>query len=235
MRYFKKTCDTVRIVMSQVIIHESWKNALKQEFSAEYWQELTAFVREEYSTKNVFPPAKHIFRAYDLCPLDQVKVVIVGQDPYHGPGQANGLSFAVNDGTKIPPSLANIFKEIQHDLEVTPHNSGDLTRWAKQGVLLLNSVLTVLAKNPASHKNKGWEIFTDQTIKAVNDNRTGIVYLLWGKYAQQKGQHIDREKNLVLESGHPSPFSAQLFHGKHHFSQANSYLALQGLEGIDWR
>lgn len=221
--------------MSQVVIHESWKKVLATEFSAEYWEELTSFVRKEYSAKKVYPPAKQIFRAYDLCPFDQVKVVIVGQDPYHGPNQANGLSFAVKEGIRIPPSLANIFKEIKNDLGETPLESGDLSRWAKQGVLLLNSVLTVVAKNPTSHKGMGWETFTDHTIKALNEHRTGIVYLLWGKYAQQKGQHVDREKNLVLESGHPSPFSAQLFHGKHHFSQTNAYLALQGVEGIDWR
>ncbi|MFZ1721744.1 MAG: uracil-DNA glycosylase [Microgenomates group bacterium] len=228
-------CDTVRIAMSQVVIHESWKKVLKNQFSAEYWQNLTEFVRQEYRTKKIYPPAKQIFRAFDLCPFEQVKVVIVGQDPYHGPNQANGLCFAVQSQEKILPSLKNIFKEIKADTGIEPLNSGDLTRWSDQGVLLLNSVLTVVAHSPASHKDKGWEQFTDHVIHVLNEQRSGIVYLLWGNYAKKKGQIINRERNLVLESGHPSPFSAQQFHGKHHFSQTNAYLALQGLSGINWR
>lgn len=221
--------------MSDVRIHESWKKYLAGEFEKEYWKELTDFVRAEYKSKTVFPPGPAIFRAFDLCPFDAVKVVILGQDPYHGDNQANGLSFAVNDGIQIPPSLQNIYKEIRQDLGVESHKSGDLSRWAKQGVLLLNSVLTVTAHMPASHKGQGWEQFSDAVIARLSAEREHIVYLLWGRYAQEKGAIIDREKNLVLESGHPSPFSARLFHGNHHFSQTNAYLALNGLEPIDWR
>ncbi len=221
--------------MSDVKIHESWKKALTPEFEKPYWNDLTAFVRQEYQNKKVYPPAKNIFRAFELCPFETVKVVIVGQDPYHGAGQANGLSFAVNDGVAIPPSLQNIYKEIKSDLDITPINSGDLSRWATQGVLMLNSVLTVAANTPTSHKGKGWEEFTDAVIQSLNDHRKNIVYMLWGKYAQTKGLVIDRENNLVLTSGHPSPFSAHLFFGHHHFSQANIYLALNGEEPIDWK
>ncbi len=221
--------------MTDVRIHDSWKKHLASEFEREYWQNLTVFVKNEYGTGKVFPPAGKIFRAFDLCPFDAVKVVILGQDPYHGDNQANGLSFAVSDGVAIPPSLQNIYKEIRADLGVEPVPSGDLSRWAKQGVLLLNSVLTVSAHMPASHKAKGWEQFTDAVIASLNRERERVVYLLWGRYAQEKGAIIDREKNLVLESGHPSPFSARLFHGNHHFSQTNAYLALNGVDPIDWR
>lgn len=221
--------------MNDVKIDESWKMILKSEFEKSYWQELTGFVRKQYLTGKVYPPAKNIFRAFDLCPLDKVKVVIVGQDPYHGEKQANGLSFAVNEGITLPPSLKNIYKEIYDDLGITPLSSGDLSRWAKQGVLMLNSVLTVAAGNPASHKTKGWEKFTDAVIKILNDNRENIVYLLWGKYAQTKGEVINREKNLVLISGHPSPYSAHLFFGQHHFSKCNEYLKKNGVKAIDWR
>ncbi len=221
--------------MSDVKIHPSWKKALAAEFSQDYWQNLTTFVRQEYQSRRIFPPAPAIFRAFDLCPFDQVRVVIVGQDPYHGEKQANGLSFAVNDGVTLPPSLKNIFQEIERDTGVAPLASGDLSRWAKQGVLMLNSVLTVTAGSPASHKGKGWEEFTDAAIAALNKERSGLVYLLWGKYAQSKGEHIDRRANLVLESGHPSPYSAQLFFGHHHFTQANNYLLMQGQTPIDWR
>lgn len=220
--------------MSSVKIDPSWKDHLEPEFSKQYWAQLTDFVKKEYQTKKIFPPAKHIFRAFDLCPFDQVKVVIVGQDPYHGVGQANGLSFAVNDGVALPPSLQNIYKEIKNDLGITPLNSGDLSRWAKQGVLMLNSVLTVTAGKPASHKGMGWEEFTDAVIQTLNAHKKNVVYLLWGKYAQVKGEVIDRENNLVLTSGHPSPYSAHLFFGNHHFSQANMYLMLNGEEPIDW-
>lgn len=220
--------------MADVRIHESWKQILAAEFEKTYWQQLTQFVRQEYQHKKVFPPAKHIFRAFDLCPLDQVKVVIVGQDPYHGLGQATGLSFAVADKVTLPPSLQNIFKEIQTDLGITPIGSGDLTRWATQGVLLLNSVLTVAANSPASHKEKGWEAFTNAAINALNTHRKNVVYLLWGKYAQTKGELIDQTANCVLKSGHPSPYSASLFFGHHHFSRANQYLEQHGLGPIDW-
>ena len=221
--------------MSDVRIDPSWKKALQEQFGLEYWQTLTSFVREEYKTKTIYPPATNIFKAFDLCPFDKVNVVIVGQDPYHGMRQAMGLSFSVNDGIAIPPSLQNIYKEIHDDLGITPHLSGDLTRWAKQGVLLLNSVLTVQASQPASHAKKGWEQFTDAAIQALNSERKNIVYLLWGKYAQTKGLIINREQNLVLTSAHPSPYSVTQFYGNHHFSQCNNYLEKQGLQPIDWR
>jgi len=221
--------------MKDVKIDETWKAVLKKEFYKPYWEELTEFVRSQYLSGKVYPPAKNIFRAFDLCPLDKVKVVIVGQDPYHGEKQANGLSFAVNDGITLPPSLKNIYKEIYDDLGITPLSSGDLSRWASQGVLMLNSVLTVAASNPASHKEKGWEKFTDAAIKSLNENRGHIIYMLWGKYAQTKGEVINREKNLVLTSGHPSPYSAHLFFGQHHFSKCNEYLILHGIKAIDWR
>lgn len=221
--------------MNDVRLQKDWKEALLSEFNQPYWTELTDFVRDQYSKTKVYPPAPNIFRAFDLCPFDKVKVVIIGQDPYHGPGQANGLSFAVNDGISLPPSLQNIFKEIHQDLGITPISSGDLSRWADQGVLMLNAVLTVSAGNPASHKEKGWETFTTAAIKALNGNREKIVYLLWGKYAQVKGEMIDRNKNLVLTSGHPSPYSANLFFGHHHFSKTNEYLKSHNIESINWR
>lgn len=221
--------------MSEIKIDSAWEKVLKPQFSEAYWQTLTTFVREEYQTKTVYPPGGKIFRAFDLCPFDKVKVVILGQDPYHGHKQANGLSFSVNDGMRLPPSLQNIYQEIKNDLGITPVPSGDLTRWAKQGVLMLNSVLTVLASKPASHAGKGWEIFTDAVIQALNDNHKHIVYMLWGKYAQNKGAVIDKENNLVLTSGHPSPYSVSLFYNKHHFSQCNNYLEKYGMTPIDWR
>ncbi len=220
--------------MSDVKIDASWKEALEREFQELYWEVLSTSVREEYKSKVVYPAAQKIFRAFDLCPIDKVKVVIVGQDPYHGEGQANGLSFSVNDGVPLPPSLKNIFLEIKNDLGITPIQSGDLTRWATQGVLMLNSVLTVLAGKPASHAGIGWEEFTDGVIQTLNKKRTNVVYMLWGKYAQAKGAVIDREKNLVLTSGHPSPFSATLFFNNHHFSKCNEYLVEHGLQPIDW-
>lgn len=220
--------------MQQVRIHESWKEVLKEQFEQDYWHKLTEKVRNSYVAGSVYPPPKDIFRAYDLCPFDQVKVVIVGQDPYHGPRQANGLCFAVHEAITLPPSLKNIYKEIQADVGVTPRSSGDLSRWAKQGVLLLNSVLTVAAGAPASHAGIGWETFTDATIDALSKHREHIVYMLWGKYAQKKGARIDRLRNLVLESAHPSPFSATLFHGNHHFSQCNEYLSTHAKQPIDW-
>jgi uracil-DNA glycosylase len=220
--------------MSDVKIEASWKTALNGEFSKDYWESLTEFVRSEYKTKTVYPQPKEIFRAFDMCPIDQVKVVIVGQDPYHGKNQANGLSFAVNLGITVPPSLKNIYKEIHDDLGITPNPSGDLSRWAKQGVLLLNSVLTVLASQPASHKAKGWETFTDSVLRTLNEERENIVYLLWGKYAQEKGAIIDREKNLVLTSAHPSPYSATQFFGNRHFSRCNFYLEQFNKTPIDW-
>lgn len=220
--------------MKELNIHESWKNALNSEFKKNYWSELTKFVRAEYQTKEIYPDPKNIFRAFDLCPLDRAKVVIIGQDPYHGERQANGLSFAVNDGVTLPPSLKNIYKEISNDLGIVPGQSGDLSRWASQGVLLLNSVLTVEKDSPASHKGKGWEIFTDAVIKTLSDNKNQTVYLLWGKYAEGKGQIIDKDKNLVLISGHPSPFSVTKFFGNKHFSKCNEYLSKNGTTPINW-
>lgn len=220
--------------MSEIRIDPAWKKALEPQFGEEYWQKLTTFVREEYASKTVYPPAGKIFRAFDLCPFDKVKVVIVGQDPYHGINQANGLCFSVNDGLRLPPSLQNIYQEIKNDLGITPKPSGDLTRWAEQGVLMLNSVLTVLASKPASHAGKGWETFTDGAIQALNNNRNHIVYMLWGKYAQNKGAVIDRSNNLVLTSAHPSPYSVSLFYNQHHFSKCNDYLKKHGQKPIDW-
>jgi uracil-DNA glycosylase len=220
--------------MNKVKINESWKAELMGEFQKPYWNDLTSFVRQEYTTQIVYPPPKDVFRAFDLCPFDQVKVVIVGQDPYHGPSQANGLCFAVHEGIPLPPSLKNMYKEIKNDLGITPLPSGDLTRWAKQGVLLLNATLTVRANTPTSHSKKGWEQFTDAAIAALNAHKKNIVYLLWGRYAQNKGIVIDRNENLVLESGHPSPFSANLFFGNHHFSKCNTYLRDHGQTPIDW-
>lgn len=220
--------------MKQVTIDPSWKQILHVEFEKAYWNSLTTFVRDQYTSKIVYPPPRNIFSAFDLCPLDKVKVVIVGQDPYHGKGQANGLCFSVNEGIALPPSLKNIYKEIYNDLGIIPSSSGDLSRWAKQGVLMLNSVLTVAANQPASHAGKGWEEFTDAVIAALNENRKHIVYLLWGRYAQNKGQVIDRKNNLVLTSGHPSPYSASLFFGNHHFSRCNAYLKKNNISPIDW-
>jgi len=221
--------------MTDVKIHTSWKLPLAEEFEKEYFERLSHEVREEYTTRRVYPRPEDVFRAFDLCPFDQVKVVIVGQDPYHGPGQANGLCFAVSDDVRIPPSLRNIFKEIAQDLGVIPYNSGDLSRWARQGVLLLNSVLTVRSGAPASHKGKGWERFTDAVISALNTEREGVVYMLWGKYAQEKGTAIDRTNNLILTSAHPSPFSATGFFGNHHFRRCNTYLEKKEKQPIDWR
>jgi uracil-DNA glycosylase len=221
--------------MIDVKIDPIWKKALQIEFEKEYWKSLTDSVREQYKKTTVFPPAKNIFRAFDLCPLDKVKVVIVGQDPYHGFKQANGLCFSVNDGIPLPPSLQNIYNEIENDLKIKPLPSGDLTRWARQGVLMLNSVLTVLANKPASHSGIGWEQFTDAVIQTLNKHRSHIVYMLWGRYAQTKGEAIDRNKNLVLTSAHPSPYSVANFYGNHHFSKCNEYLKENGLAPIDWR
>ncbi|HXS15066.1 MAG TPA: uracil-DNA glycosylase [Candidatus Saccharimonadales bacterium] len=221
--------------MREIKIDSSWKIALEEEFHKPYWEQLATSVRNQYLATTVYPPAKNIFRAFDVCPFDQVKVVIVGQDPYHGKDQANGLSFSVNNGLALPPSLKNIYKEIHSDLGVSPLPSGDLSRWAKQGVLMLNSVLTVLAGKPASHAGIGWEAFTEAAILALSEKKKHIVYLLWGKYAQKKGEVINRENNLVLTSAHPSPYSATQFFDNHHFSQCNTYLEAHGQTPIDWR
>jgi len=213
----------------------SWKARLSDEFEKPYFNALIDFVKQEYRTQTIYPPGKEIFKAFDCCDFADVKVVIIGQDPYHGPGQANGLCFSVRDGIRIPPSLVNIFKEIREDLKKPIPTSGDLERWARQGVLLLNATLTVRASTPGSHQNKGWEVFTDAAIKKISDEKEHVVFLLWGAYAQKKGEVIDRSKHLVLMSAHPSPFSADRgFFGCKHFSKANEYLKSKGLGEIDW-
>ncbi len=221
---------------SDVKIEPSWKATLSLEFDKPYFKELSNFVREEYLKGVVYPNPKNVFRAFELCPFDKVRVVIIGQDPYHGPKQANGLCFAVHEGIVLPPSLKNIFKEIESDLGVKHEPHGDLSRWARQGVLLLNATLTVRAATPGSHQNKGWELFTDAAIKKLSDEREHLVFLLWGNYAKQKGVVIDRTKHLVLEAAHPSPFSAYNgFFGSKHFSKANEYLKKNGEGEVDWR
>lgn len=221
--------------MMDVKIEPSWKEVLKEEFSKPYFQELTEFVKSEYKSKTTYPPGSKIFSAFNETPFDKVKVVILGQDPYHGVNQANGLAFSVSDGVTIPPSLVNIYKEIKNDLKKETPSSGNLERWAKQGVLLLNATLTVSAGSPGSHQNKGWETFTDAVIKQLNEKRENLVYILWGSYAQKKGEHIDSTKNLVLTSAHPSPFSADRgFFGSKPFSQTNAYLVFHDQEPIDW-
>lgn len=219
-----------------VRIHPSWKALLQGEFEQDYFARLVDFVKQAYATQRVYPPAKYIFNAFDLCPFDKVKVVILGQDPYHEPGQAHGLSFSVPEGIPFPPSLQNIFKEIESDMGYAPLRNGNLERWAKQGVLLLNATLSVQAHQAGSHQNKGWETFTDAVIAQLSKEREHLVFLLWGSYAQRKGAVIDASKHLVLKSVHPSPLSAYRgFFGNHHFSQANAYLAQHGLSPIDWK
>ncbi len=219
-----------------VKIEESWKKALEEEFGKVYFKELTTFVKEEYKTGTVYPPPKNIFRAFDLTPFNKVEVVILGQDPYHGEAQANGLSFAVAEGVKLPPSLQNIFKELSADSGKPLENkSGDLSRWAEQGVLLLNATLTVRGSTSGSHQGKGWEMFTDAAIKALSEQREHLVFILWGNYARQKGAHIDRAKHCVIESPHPSPFSAYNgFFGSKPFSKTNQYLTSVGKKPINW-
>lgn len=219
-----------------VRIDPTWNKALATEWNTPYFAGLTDFVRSAYRSGTIYPPAGKIFAAFDSTPFDKVKVVILGQDPYHEPGQANGLCFSVADNVALPPSLVNIFKEIESDLGVKPYPSGDLSRWATQGVLLLNSTLTVEAHRAGSHQGKGWEEFTDAAIAALSDGREGLVFMLWGSYAIRKGAHIDRSRHLVLTSPHPSPLSAYRgFFGNHHFSRANAYLQAHGQSPIDWR
>jgi uracil-DNA glycosylase len=218
-----------------VRIDESWKKRLAGEFEQPYFAELREFVRNEYALRAVYPPAAQIFRAFDECPFDKVKVVILGQDPYHGPGQANGLCFAVDSRVPPPPSLVNIFKEIESDLGHPISHDPDLSRWARQGVLLLNATLTVRENAAGSHQNKGWERFTDAAVHALSREREGIVFMLWGSYARRKGAGIDRTRHLVLECAHPSPLSAHNgFFGCRHFSKANAYLASRGETPIEW-
>ena len=219
-----------------VRIEDSWKRELATEFEKPYFETLTDFVRSEYSGPTpIYPPARLIFNAFDHCPFDKVKVVILGQDPYHGVGQANGLCFSVNKGVKMPPSLVNIFKEIEADTGKPIPADGDLTRWSDQGVLLLNATLTVRAGNAGSHQRQGWEEFTDAAIRTLAEKRKNLVFILWGSYAQRKGEFIDRNNHLVLTSPHPSPLSAYAgFFGTHHFTLANDYLTKNGKEPIDW-
>jgi uracil-DNA glycosylase len=221
--------------MLGVDIHPSWKKVLAEEFSKLYFEDLERFLKQEYDSHVVYPEGKHIFRAFDRCSFDGVKVVILGQDPYHGDGQANGLCFSVNDGVRLPPSLKNIFKEVASDLQVSEPTDGNLDRWAHRGILLLNATLTVRAASAGSHRKKGWELFTDAVVKAVSDKKEGVVFLLWGKYAQDKGGVIDSTRHHILTSPHPSPFSAHTgFFGNKHFSATNEYLQQCGKGIIDW-
>lgn len=220
----------------QVKIHPSWQAQLENEFEKPYFQNLITFVKDEYSNHRCFPKGSQIFSAFDFCPFDDVKVVIIGQDPYHGFGQANGLCFSVNDGITFPPSLINIFKEIEQDLAIPFPQSGNLERWAKQGILLLNATLTVRESEAGSHQNIGWEDFTDAVIQQISDQKENLVFLLWGGFAKKKGAKIDRSKHCVLEAGHPSPLSANrgLWFGNKHFSTTNEFLKLKGLSVINW-
>jgi uracil-DNA glycosylase len=219
-----------------VKIETTWKSKLKEEFEKEYFLVLTEFIKEEYKSKTIYPPGGQIFNAFNLCPFDKVKAVVIGQDPYHGPGQAHGLCFSVKEGVDFPPSLINIFKEIELDLGLPRPQSGNLERWASQGVLLLNATLTVRSHQAGSHQKKGWEEFTDSVINALNKEKHNIVFFLWGAYAQKKGESLDRKKHLVLESVHPSPLSASRgFFGNKHFSRCNDYLNKNGIEPINWK
>lgn len=215
-------------------LEQSWKTRLAPEFEKPYFQELSTFVKNEYAKNATYPHPKNIFKALDLCPFEDVSVVILGQDPYHGARQANGLCFAVPEEVPIPPSLSNIFKEIENDLGIPADRNPDLSRWARQGVLLLNATLTVRAGTPGSHQGKGWEKFTDAIVRLLSEEREHLVFMLWGNYARQKGSVIDRNKHCVLEAAHPSPFSASGFFGCKHFSKANAYLVTHGKSPIKW-
>lgn len=218
-----------------VQIEPSWKQSLKTVFEQDFFRELVSFVKDEYQNKKVFPNGKDLFSAFNHSPLDQVKVVILGQDPYHGPNQAHGLSFSVKSGVPFPPSLLNIFKEIKSDIGKDMPPNGDLTRWADQGVFLLNATLTVRAHEAGSHQKKGWEQFTDEVIRLISAQQENVVFLLWGAYAQKKADLIDQSKHLILEAPHPSPLSSYRgFFGCRHFSQVNAYLVLHGKQPINW-
>lgn len=218
-----------------VKIDPSWKEKLSHEFEKPYFKELVSFVKQEYQEHTVYPPGPKIFNAFNHCTFNDTKVVIIGQDPYHNPGQANGLSFSVADGLRIPPSLKNIYKEISDEFNKSMPDSGNLERWAEQGVLLLNATLTVRANQPGSHQNKGWEEFTDEVIRTVSTEKEHLVFMLWGAYAQKKGSIIEDTRHLVLKSAHPSPFAANRgFFGNNHFIKANEYLKSKGKEPIDW-
>ena len=223
-------------VLMNVTIEQSWKDALAEEFKKPYFEELISFVKQEYASHTCFPPAKLIFNAFDFCPLPEVKVVIIGQDPYHNYNQANGLCFSINDGVAFPPSLVNIFKELQEDLHIQIPDSGNLEHWAKQGVFLLNATLTVRAHEAGSHQKKGWEIFTDEVIKTISDKNEDVVFLLWGGFAKKKSKLIDKTKHHILESGHPSPLSANrgYWFGNKHFSKTNEILNDLGKQPIHW-
>ena len=219
----------------EVKIASDWKALLQEEFEKPYFEELIRFVKEEYATRRIYPRGSNIFRAFDKCPVDKLKVVIIGQDPYHGPGQAHGLCFSVADGVPHPPSLQNIFKEVAADIGTPIPASGNLDRWAEQGVLLLNAVLTVREHEAASHAGRGWEQFTDAVVRAINERKQGVVYLLWGSYAQKKGAIADPTRNCILKAVHPSPLSVYRgFFGCRHFSRANEYLVAQGQTPIQW-
>lgn len=219
----------------EVKIASDWKALLAEEFSKPYFEELTRFVKEEYATRRIYPRGSNIFRAFDKCPLDKLKVVIIGQDPYHGPGQAHGLCFSVDEGVPHPPSLQNIFKEVAADIGTPIPSSGNLDRWAEQGVLLLNAVLTVREHEAASHAGKGWEQFTDAVVRKIAERKRGVVYLLWGSYAQKKGAIANPAENCILKAVHPSPLSAYRgFLGCKHFSKANEYLISTGQTPINW-
>ena len=223
--------------MPEIKIEKTWKTALSEEFEKDYFKQLSAEVRADFLLKEppIYPPAPLVFNAFNLTPLSEVKIVILGQDPYHGPGQAHGLSFSVQDGVRLPPSLRNIYKEIEDDIGTKMPESGNLERWAKQGVLLLNATLTVEKSKPGSHQGRGWETFTDAVIKKVSDERENVVFILWGNFARSKKELIDEAKHLVLEAPHPSPFSAHTgFFGSKHFSQTNAYLRKQNKKPIDW-
>lgn len=222
--------------MSDVKIEASWKEVLKDEFSQPYFQSLATFLKQAKAEgKTIYPPGSLIFNAFNSTPFDEVKVVILGQDPYHNPGEAMGLSFSVPRGVRIPPSLKNIYKELHNDVGIAIPNHGDLTAWAKQGVFLLNAMLTVERNQPRSHHNVGWQNFTDAVIRKLSDEREHLVFMLWGGFARKKKELIDTNRHLVLESAHPSPLAGNAFFGNHHFSKANAYLQKNGKEPIDWR
>ena len=219
----------------EVNIEKSWKEVLREEFKKEYFKELVSFVKQEYSKKEIFPKGKDIFRAFELCPFKKVRVVIIGQDPYHEERQANGLAFSVSRGVLNPPSLQNIFKELKDDLDIDIPKTGELEGWAKQGVLLLNATLTVEAHKAGSHQHKGWEEFTDAVVQKLSDERENLVFILWGNYAQEKGKNIDAKKHFIIKSSHPSPFSAYYgFFGSKPFSKTNKYLKKHNIEEINW-
>lgn len=226
----------IRDKFMSVKIEESWKKVLKDEFEKDYFKSLSDFVRSEIKTKTVYPKPENIFKAFELCPFDDLRVVILGQDPYHGPGQAHGLCFSVKQGVQNPPSLKNIFKEIESDLSIEMSDKGNLSAWAEQGVFLLNATLTVLDSQAGSHQGKGWEEFTDAVIKNISSKKDHVVFILWGAYAQSKTDLIDTSKHLILKAPHPSPLSAHRgFFGSKHFSQTNNYLEAIGKEGIEWK